>query len=35
MNESDRAIKDQGVENFSFKVIETVDYVDTYHFINN
>jgi hypothetical protein len=25
-----RAIKDQGIENFSFEVIKTVDYIDTY-----
>ena len=28
-----RAIKDQGVENFSFEVIKTVDYIDTYHLL--
>ncbi len=28
-----RAIKDQGIENFSFEVIKTVDYIDTYHLL--
>ncbi len=28
-----RAIKDQGVEKFSFEVIKTVDYIDTYHLL--
>ena len=28
-----RAIKDLGIENFSFEVIETVDYIDTYHLL--
>jgi hypothetical protein len=26
-----RAIKKKGIENFSFEVIKTVDYIDTYH----
>jgi hypothetical protein len=26
-----RAIKDQGIENFSFEVIKTVEYIDSYH----
>jgi len=28
-----RAIKDLGIENFSFEVIKTVDYIDTYHLL--
>ncbi len=28
-----RTIKDQGIENFSFEVIKTVDYIDTYHLL--
>jgi hypothetical protein len=28
-----RAIKDQGIENFSFEVIKTVEYIDTYHLL--
>jgi hypothetical protein len=27
-------IKDPAVENFSFEVIKTVDYIDSFHFIN-
>ncbi len=28
-----RATKDQGIENFSFEVIQTVEYIDTYHLL--
>ncbi len=28
-----RVIKVQGVENFSFEVIKTVEYIDTYHLL--
>ncbi len=28
-----RAIKGQGVENFTFETIKTVDYIDTYHLL--
>jgi hypothetical protein len=28
-----RAIKEQGIENFSFEVIKTVDYIDAYHLL--
>jgi hypothetical protein len=28
-----RAIKDQGVENFSFDVIKTVDYIESCHLL--
>ena len=28
-----RAIEDQGIENFSFEVIKTVEYIDTYHLL--
>jgi hypothetical protein len=28
-----RAINDQGIKNFSFEVIKTVDYIDTYHLL--
>ena len=28
-----RSIKDLGIEKFSFEVIKTVDYIDTYHLL--
>jgi hypothetical protein len=28
-----RAIKNQGIENFSFEVIKTVEYIDTHHLL--